>query len=624
MKHFLLAAITTTLFVCCNKQTEIPENEGTYEVQLRSSLETRATDQTWESGDAIGVYAVEAGTQNVIGNANSKFVTSSNSSVADFVPATDNDYIYYPHSGNIDILVYYPYLENLYPLEYPLDVTDQSNQSEIDLMSAKEGEIAKSDSAIDLVFIHKLTKVTVNLVAATDGGITDEELSKAAVTMSGSIAKANFNLQTEEVDFDGNTAEDITTTANSGVASAIVIPQNATLKFTITLPYGDSYDVTTNEVTLQGCMSNNYTISVSKTSVSIIVGGATILDWNEVDEGEFSTDSSSGDETLSSDFLSENTQMANQLNNGYATADEESIFFYSYDDEGVKLYRENRATGELTILDAISNEGNPGGGDQIYTNLIIVGDYLYYIPFNYLDKIDESNRICRMKKDGTDKSVITSDKVYQYQVYNNKIYYTTATGSALYSIDLDGTNAQTALSSVSPTDPWLRDGKVYYCRYINDNGFKSQLVSCEFEQTQDVELVFENTYFISYAFGADNYLYCLSMESPSLSDLYRITPSTTEAELLLSGIPYGKLNVSGNTIIITCPYGNDNYGIGIYSYQKGDSDIKQIINAATNYISVIGNDQIVYSNNDDQENAGRFWQLYITNLDGSINTKLAE
>lgn len=320
-------------------------------------------------------------------------------------------------------------------------------------------------------------------------------------------------------------------------------------------------------------------------------------------------------------FVSEETQAGNQINNGFAAGDKDAIYFYHFDDEGIKLYRKDRQTGLSTVLDEITRLRD--GVDLLYTGVQIIGDYLYYMPCDANDE-DRLNRIWRMKKDGTEKELVVSHNVYYYRIYNDKIYFSVLMGEdGFYSCNLDGTDVQKILDEC-PSSPYFRDGKVYYCDYTHEGGFHTQICVKDMNSSAEPEVLFDSQNSLAYVFAENGMLYCTDVLSTSSCNLVRINPITKESEILIKKIPFGRLNTSGNTIFIACGESNANYQAGIYRYEDGYEVLVPILKVATYNTFLVGNDQIVYANENDKENAGRFCQLYLTDFKGSFNKRVIE
>lgn len=314
--------------------------------------------------------------------------------------------------------------------------------------------------------------------------------------------------------------------------------------------------------------------------------------------------------------LSAQTLMANQMNCGLVTADSEAVYFYDFDSEGIKLYSKNIASGALTVLDEMTAVED---GEVLYSEILPYGDYLYYMPFDSSDA-NKTARIWRMKKDGTDKQQINSEYTTEYQIYNDRIYFTTLLGSEYYSMNLDGSDVQTVLD-FCPSFPWIKDDVLYYYDYANDESFTTQLCAIDLDGESEAELIYE-AYAMTYTITDNGDIYCIDMSTSSPYSLVRIDATTKEAETLITGVADGMLNSYNNKIYLSVATYKDSYEGGIYSYEYGDEDLTFMGSVSTFYIFVIGQDQVAYANFFDQENAGRFWNLYL--LNGDTNEKLID
>ncbi len=281
-----MAAIAT-MASCAKKESVETESVYSNELKITSGIATRAVDQNWEEGDAIGVYMTEKGsTTEYIGKANTQYSTTSTTTEADFSVVSPDVPLYYPQSGNVDIMAYYPYVSDVTVSAYAVKVTTQSPSKDIDLMIATESDVKKSNDKIALTFDHKLSKVVITLTPAEDGGLTISDLKDMTVVLSGTKAEATYNLNatTTPISFGENEAADITLATavvgeESAVITAIVIPQTATPKFTFTLNSGsDKYDVTASEIEFVGGSEHNYSIQITKTEA--IIQGSTINAWS--------------------------------------------------------------------------------------------------------------------------------------------------------------------------------------------------------------------------------------------------------------------------------------------------------------------------------------------------------
>ena len=221
-------------------------------VKFRTTiLATRAYNNLWEQGDRIGVYMLPATASALAGTvrsqtgplAENKLYThetgGENESVV-FAGIDEENTIRWPNGeGNVDFIAYYPWRPSgeITDLVYPVDLSDQSVQQEIDLMySSNVKGVSEGNPA--LRFEHKLTGLLFN-VTDVDG----TSLDGMTATIEGLPSKARFDLTrggivaaseagTEPFDAllfstsDGDpaTGADDDGTRESAVVKAIVLP----------------------------------------------------------------------------------------------------------------------------------------------------------------------------------------------------------------------------------------------------------------------------------------------------------------------------------------------------------------------------------------------------------------
>ncbi len=189
--RFLLATAlcAATLFAAgCSKDTEpsaTTGNDGRVALQLTGgiSAQTRAAGSSWDAGDQIGIYMYDAGTNDIAEVAeNIPYVTSDGANT--FSPV--GTIIYFPvDGGNVDFYAWYPYAA---VEEWVANLTDQSSQEAIDLMTAEALSNAetkvyhKDQPKLELTFQHRLSKLEVTIKAGNGIETTDLQGLKVEIT----------------------------------------------------------------------------------------------------------------------------------------------------------------------------------------------------------------------------------------------------------------------------------------------------------------------------------------------------------------------------------------------------------------------------------------------------------
>lgn len=246
------------------------------------SVNTRAVDNTWTNGDAVGIFMKRNNStlglptlaENVryITNGTSAFVTD---------PSTK---MRFPYDGSkVDFIAYYPHTESLSGLTYNVDISNQSNLPDIDLLYSNN--VLAVDSAavgINLVFKHQLTNVILNISMNEPG----TDLSGLQAKISNVNQTADFSLVTGTLGNFGNLGDVLFNVTSDGtMAQAILLPENnltdKTFYFELnSVVYSFDLSNTTNIGSFD--KSTKYTFNITlKQGEGALAGdvSATINDW---------------------------------------------------------------------------------------------------------------------------------------------------------------------------------------------------------------------------------------------------------------------------------------------------------------------------------------------------------
>lgn len=275
-----------------NNGTETPGSDGRVALQVSSGIETRATDTAWESGDAIGIYMLKAGTTSISeGAENRRYFTADGGSA---FTTTAEQAIYFPSDGStVDFTAYYPHRTTLTDGVFALDVSNQTDLSAIDLMTAAvvttgAASLDKSHPKVAFTFRHRLTKLELKIAAGN--GINETDLKGLKVEVTRQCTSGSYDLLSGAFSVNPEPVNTVTmnTTDDGTLAQAILLP---------TIPVGGINPVitgreflftlkTTGEVfrwsvpddKLFGQGDRNiYNITINRTGLTVT---ATIADWN--------------------------------------------------------------------------------------------------------------------------------------------------------------------------------------------------------------------------------------------------------------------------------------------------------------------------------------------------------
>lgn len=170
---------------CQNDETNIIQNEVnnkgiTFSSIIDDAQNSRAYDTSWEANDVIGVFML-ANSDNVLAT-NIPYVTSK----GDGYFVSQNRPIYYP-DGPVDFIAYYPYSEAISDhTNYPIDLSNQTAQSAIDLMTAvnlTNRELGSTQG--NLQFKHLLAKLVLNLKSTSGSSLKGIKASISGLKVKG-------------------------------------------------------------------------------------------------------------------------------------------------------------------------------------------------------------------------------------------------------------------------------------------------------------------------------------------------------------------------------------------------------------------------------------------------------
>lgn len=249
----------------------------------------------WLPNDQVGIFMLTTGgSLPGITGADNRLFKVSNFSVSEaLTPGDGGTEIYYPRSGTVDFIAYYPYRATppSDPYIYEVSVADQTDPAAIDVLYAKATNVAKSKTAVNLDFEHAMSMITLNVKAGDGINPADvQNLAATAVKIGSMPLTADLDLHsgtlTSGAAGDFNPLKTATTATYNATFSAIIVPQptggsGRTVVFTVggspytwAIPAGDTFLAGTNYA---------YPVTVQKSGIT--VGTATITKWTEKDNG---------------------------------------------------------------------------------------------------------------------------------------------------------------------------------------------------------------------------------------------------------------------------------------------------------------------------------------------------
>lgn len=203
------ALATTTLLVlsCVNGIHEDPEMEPG-EIPIRVSTEilcskiTRVTDESFDDGDAIGLYILVQPAK-INGK---RYISNARFTCSSVYGLEADEPIFYPKEEvKCEFISYYPYQgSGIETDNSTMDVTikaDQStgsNLSSSDFVVANNKDIIPGNNMVPLSFNHKFCKMRIVLKSPDEEELNDLSASNPVIIMSGFHTKASYDFSTDQ------------------------------------------------------------------------------------------------------------------------------------------------------------------------------------------------------------------------------------------------------------------------------------------------------------------------------------------------------------------------------------------------------------------------------------------
>ncbi|MBC5614551.1 SUMF1/EgtB/PvdO family nonheme iron enzyme [Bacteroides hominis] len=267
--------------------------------------QTRTTNggDSWLTTDAVGIFMLTAGGTlpgNIVsGTDNVRYAVTDAST-----GALSGGPVYYPQSGNVDFVAYYPHgtvstgaaagTVNTTDYTYNISLvgqTDAATQNTLDVLYARKANIAKSGTAVNLAFGHVLSKVTLNVKAGEGIAQADiQNLAASAVVFGGMPVTATLALQDGRLTAGAvgsfNPVKAATATAAyDATFTALVVPQNGTAGRTMVFTVGGKTYTGPIPDTDAFRAGKHYIYPVTVSRTGVIVGTPDISPWDKNDRG---------------------------------------------------------------------------------------------------------------------------------------------------------------------------------------------------------------------------------------------------------------------------------------------------------------------------------------------------
>lgn len=309
-KTFLLGAFAIIMLTACsndeNGVIDSPVSKAAFSATIDGPV-TRAFNQTWDPGDAIGI----SGTSGTKAYTNVAYQTTGN---GNFTVVTDGKEIYYQDNQPVMFTAYYPWNDLQGKTFIDADTWLQADQKTFDFLWA-QAPGSKADPTVAFTFSHRMAKVVLTIKTGAD--VSLDEVKAAVMSLGGFKHTGKFDVvnegKAEATDngtglwqFSHNTGENgkynapMTVEENAKTVSytLIMFPQafGKALPITATLP-----DKQTFEAELDFTAANEhagdtnpqnewvagrqYNLSITLHKTDIEVKGCTIEEWKPADGG---------------------------------------------------------------------------------------------------------------------------------------------------------------------------------------------------------------------------------------------------------------------------------------------------------------------------------------------------
>ena len=317
-KTIFMATLATAVLTACNNDEndviDTGSSQATFTAAIDGQVNTRAFDQTWEAGDAIGISGISGG----ITYTNVQYITDSDGTSGNFTVGTQGNEIYYQDDNSVTFTAYHPWA-NLAAdaTTITADTRAQASQSDFDFLWSRQTG-SKASPNVQFIFAHKMAKLVLTIQKGND--VSYQEVQDAVLSLGGFKYSGTFNVTdgtTSTADdlatgwtFAGNTSETgynapfvPNATAESVSYTLILFPQefSSPLPITATLTGMQSFSATLDftaanvdagdtDAKNEWVAGRQYNLSVTLHKTDITVDGCTIQGWDEADGGNVNAD----------------------------------------------------------------------------------------------------------------------------------------------------------------------------------------------------------------------------------------------------------------------------------------------------------------------------------------------
>lgn len=302
--RFLYIATAALLFAACANEEDGIGNSGpvaaTVQADISNNIKTRGTadNNSWTTGDAIGVYASSSGYTT---GDNKKYVTTNGDGT--FEAADNNNIIYFKDNKETTFSAYYPYSESLTDgkMDWNMAEVKENQPCMADVLFASGATASKASPIVNFTDIEHRFKHCMSLVEfkiKPRQGVIYNNYKFNRLELKGIFTSGKFDTRTGSVETAGDRAtltrvfNDVPFESEESFAY-IMLPQSLEsnkMDIEIYLLLNDSEVKYTTSISpstngqFEGGKKYTYNISVKNTGITI--EDATIYPWENGDLGD--------------------------------------------------------------------------------------------------------------------------------------------------------------------------------------------------------------------------------------------------------------------------------------------------------------------------------------------------
>ena len=228
----LILPLLSLLLISCEGEP-IDRSRLGKQVNLTAAIEgprTRVAGDSWEKGDAVGIYMTTTGEQ-LSSDAFVQNIEYRSDGTNSLEATKETESIYFPYDGStVDFIGYHPYRSDISDFIYPVALYNQSPQTNLDLMYS-DNAIGYNENSPDvtMLFSHCLCKLLLNIEYHRPF-----DLSNMRVIITNVGREATFDLISGTLSSNSSYGElHLFVNKDGSTAEAILLPETDLSEITI-------------------------------------------------------------------------------------------------------------------------------------------------------------------------------------------------------------------------------------------------------------------------------------------------------------------------------------------------------------------------------------------------------